>query len=1451
MLKQDRLVQALVSFLVLMSVYLGCVLIFVLKDASDYFGGDCIKHLALSTCHSSLQKKERVYQNETLVLLSFFIFVIARKCNRLNQKISTSIIALKHKAFDVEERITTYNVDNWSQKKELRVVKLKVFKKKKKNSNHYFWFTEITLEEMQTDAKNIRELLKKTQHHDKDERFMATSDLTAELEKVEGQLDASLQTPIRDAIMKQLDDPSNDVQAIACNCYNNKEIIYLLNLKKKKSLSAIVQKFSCEQVEEITDKLGMLLVEGRMELRDIYTIALQNIISSVPDDFGPQIFKKLVRRLIQGLKMQQHKGDTDEETQEYGRNHLNRLVACLDIMKDLVNRFGHVAAESHEEILSTVQPMLSQENQDIRKKVAVTLGSLVTVIDDKLFSNLLGSIINQIKKLKREDEKLFTYIQTIGVFSKNGGKRIAAYLNDVVPLLMSICTDEKMESDYSETSVDLRENCLQAFDTLIVQCPKDISDYTDQLLTMGLNLMKFDPLWSYEDEVEENKTSSKSKQEAGDDDGFGDGGDDGWGDDTGAGDGWGDDGGDAPELGAGDAGDTTWKIRRAALKMLASYIQTHKHQVLEHQLRLVDELLGQFREHDPTVKLELFNTFRELLLASIVAESGMMPSQLLSLDIPALARQKSEFHIISERVKDIIKHVVREMKRGNAEVRSGLLGIVRDLVVVRQAERSKRCDVLGEEGLSEFFPELIPQIVTCVSDSDAQLKNQGLHVLYLILKRHSESEGLKIVKEIKDVVISSILEEYSRVKAQGLMAAGRILECIRPLKSGVVNYDRAYDATAKKLFEVSFKQLDLKDVEQEVKKAALDTIAIAVAHFGDLLVNDCANILDILCSRLGNDVTRQTALHAFATIADSPLKIDLSKHVNKLIGESSSFLRKHQQSLKVDTAVTLRSLFRSSGAKVEPKMTQDLIVQCTEFIHDSDLYLCSLILELLSEILRIQPQSAKVMSEAAFPKTMEFLQSPLLQGHALTALKEFFQTFQITTHGKVIKYETLKSELLKTARPGLSRQSYIAVSQCLSTLTLQVDDKAQYEAVTELIAAIGNKEENHAQVALLCIGELGRKRDLSLHSDIEQKIFQGFFRESEAVKWAASFALGNVAVGNLSKFVPSLLKLIQQKEDRQYLLLNSLKEVISAHSHSHDSQNAILPYAETIVPLLLKNASSSDEGVRAMVAECLGNFAILERRIYSDIGKLLDDKDPATRSTMATSLKFALNKEHITLPPETVERFLNLLSDKDLGVKRSAFLTINTILHINHTLIYASFDSIVPIIYKATITDPSLIKEVDLGPFKHRVDDGLPLRKAAFQCMDTLLDNTASKIELGDFIAHLKNGATDESFDIQMLTYQILYKLAHSHGPSIISSLDELPDTLMKGIKAKLNEAKGPKDAERAKDVLRAACKALYALYTIPNAAKAKQYCSFYSRVEKTNVLIPIIAELKKEAQKR
>ncbi len=71
--------------------------------------------------------------------------------------------------------------------------------------------------------------------------------------------------------------------------------------------------------------------------------------------------------------------------------------------------------------------------------------------------------------------------------------------------------------------------------------------------------------------------------------------------------------------------------------------------------------------------------------------------------------------------------------------------------------------------------------------------------------------------------------------------------------------------------------------------------------------------------------------------------------------------------------------------------------------------------------------------------------------------------------------------------------------------------------------------------------------------------------------------------------------------------------------------------------------------------------------------------------------------------------------------------------------------------------------KVDLGPFKHRVDDGLDTRKAAFECMYTLLERLPSILHVADFVAPLVSGMDDEQ-EIKLQSYLILIKLALVFG---------------------------------------------------------------------------------------
>jgi cullin-associated NEDD8-dissociated protein 1 len=54
-------------------------------------------------------------------------------------------------------------------------------------------------------------------------------------------------------------------------------------------------------VGEICDKLCGLILEGKSELRDIYSIGLKTLISDVPENMGRPVAQRLTGRLLGGI----------------------------------------------------------------------------------------------------------------------------------------------------------------------------------------------------------------------------------------------------------------------------------------------------------------------------------------------------------------------------------------------------------------------------------------------------------------------------------------------------------------------------------------------------------------------------------------------------------------------------------------------------------------------------------------------------------------------------------------------------------------------------------------------------------------------------------------------------------------------------------------------------------------------------------------------------------------------------------------------------------------------------------------------------------------------------------------------------------------------------------------------------------------------------------------------
>lgn len=64
-----------------------------------------------------------------------------------------------------------------------------------------------------------------------------------------------------------------------------------------------------------------------------------------------------------------------------------------------------------------------------------------------------------------------------------------------------------------------------------------------------------------------------------------------------------------------------------------------------------------------------------------------------------------------------------------------------------------------------------------------------------------------------------------------------------------------------------------------------------------------------------------------------------------------------------------------------------------------------------------------------------------------------------------------------------------------------------------------------------------------------------------------------------------------------------------------------------------------------------------------------------------------------------------------------------------------------------------------MGPFKHTVDDGLDIRKAAFECMYTLLEQGLERVDVMQFLEHVQAGLKD-LYEIKIIAYLMTARLA-------------------------------------------------------------------------------------------
>ncbi|MCO5581046.1 hypothetical protein L7F22_034921 [Adiantum nelumboides] len=597
-----------------------------------------------------------------------------------------------------------------------------------------------------------------------------------------------------------------------------------------------------------------------------------------------------------------------------------------------------------------------------------------------------------------------------------------------------------------------------------------------------------------------------------------------------------------------------------------------------------------------------------------------------------------------------------------------------------------------------------------------------------------------------------------------------------------------------------------------------------LAHAGDDLSDKQQEALPLLIDRLRNEVTRLVAVKVVAEVASSPIIRGemFDTFIQDSINEVATLLRKSNRVLKLSAFDCLASLLKRSGDHLAAASANLIVTEIEPLLtHESNFTLVPVALQSVNLILASNQAAHSGVQTSILPAIYSMVRSPLLQGPGLEAVLDFLQSMlrvdasltQDVLRNLMAALQTVK----KSSSPSATHINS-TVAQCIGAVVKA--NPSAGASVIESASQVINDASSHTEAELyfnlLVLGEVGRLEDFAKRKALFDKVLSFFEAKAEEVKGAAAFAVGNMSVGNLEAFLPVIEQQMAGGDDRRRLLaLSALKELIS-----HGSAQQLSVVANRIWAPLFDICNTTDEATRNLGAECLARLTLTDpARYLPQLQGRLHDPVATTRAAVIAAIRYTLTGKEssqydVELAPTMVE-FLSLLKDDDLDVRRHAMFALNSAAHHKASLIRPHLSVLLPSMYEQTIPRPELLRKVTMGPFTVTMDDGLELRKNAFETMYTLLDTCFGQIKIEELLSRVIAGLTDDD-GIKVLCYLMLVRLVALAPAHISQHLDDLVEPMTSTLKVKLRDQATKQEVEKSTELHRAIFRAMIALERLP-----------------------------------
>ncbi|GLV39340.1 Cullin-associated and neddylation-dissociated 1 [Carabus blaptoides fortunei] len=539
----------------------------------------------------------------------------------------------------------------------------------------------------------IANLLEKMTSTDKDFRFMATNDLMSELQKDSIKLDDDSERKVVRMLLRLLEDKNGEVQNLAVKC-----------------LGPLVNKVKEYQVETIVDSLCANMISDKEQLRDISSIGLKTVISELPlvsSSLAANVCKRITGRLSSAIEKQE-----DVSVQ----------LEALDILADLLSRFGGLLVSFHTVILNALLPQLRSPRQAVRKRTIVALSHLVLSCNPALYDKLIDYLIEGLSS-NVNTSTTRTIIQCIAAICRQAGHRFGEHIERIVPLIVTYTYEDDDE---------LREHCLQAFEAFVHRCPKEITPHIGTITSLCMKYITYDPNYNYDDDGEDGDDGNMETEEEAEDD-------------------------ENDEY--SDDDDMSWKVRRSAAKCLEAVISTRHELLPEFYKNVSPALIARFKEREENVKSDIFHAYVAMLRQT-------KSTAAVTFDPESMEHEELPVCMLQSQVPAVVRALQSQIKDKSIKTRQDCFNLLQELIAVLPG------------AMSNHMPVLISGIQYSLGDknSSSNMKIDTLIFVHCLLSSHPPEVFHPHMGVLIAPVIAAVNDPFYKITAEALLVLQQLVK---------------------------------------------------------------------------------------------------------------------------------------------------------------------------------------------------------------------------------------------------------------------------------------------------------------------------------------------------------------------------------------------------------------------------------------------------------------------------------------------------------------------------------------------------------------------------------------------------------------------------------------------------------------------------------------------------